>query len=192
MIIRASVFAKEWTFEVCTQLLQKKKGIFFSSIDIYSERHSCTPHSMMKMIQLLHTYTLVEQQQSPAVQDFKGKYFKSVYQNLCAPCLLIKRKTTLIFKAEVIGHLPAYLHCLTWCYNYFFLWLPRCICTRCSRYPWFFFWVKGCVPSEAISVALCGSSSTTDFLLFGIYPGLFFKEFLMNFYHVRMKCCSTY
>lgn len=72
MIIRALVFAKQWTFEVCTLLLQKKKGIFFSSIDIYSEKHSYTPHSMMKMIQLLHTYTLVEQQQSPAVPDFKG------------------------------------------------------------------------------------------------------------------------
>lgn len=189
MIIRALLFAKKWTFEVCTLLLQKKKGIFFSSIDIYSEKHSYTSHSMMKMIQLLHTYTLVEQQQSPAVPDFKGNTSR-VYQNLCAPSLLSKRKTTLIFKAEVIGHLPAYLHCLTLCYNYFFLWLPRCICTRCNRYPWFFFWVKGCVPSEAISVALCGNS--TDFLLFGIHPGLSFKEFLMNFYHVRMKCYSTY
>lgn len=72
---------------------------------------------MMKMISLLHTCTMVEQQQSPAVPDFKGKYIKRRYQNLCAPCLLTEGETARIFKAEVIGHLPAYICCLTWCYN---------------------------------------------------------------------------
>jgi len=34
MLIRALVLAKKRTFEVCALQLQKKKGIFFSSIDI--------------------------------------------------------------------------------------------------------------------------------------------------------------
>lgn len=120
--------------------------------------------------------------------DFKGKYIKHTYQNLCAPCLPKQWYTAPIFKAEVIGHLLAYLHCLTWCYNCFFcgfqaafvkeardtLHFPSEWRLRCSK--------------ETFSISFCWNYSSNDFLLLGFL--LVFKEFLMNFYYVGMKCYS--